>query len=163
MKTKSTHAITVAITSLALLVSAGCTREKSGDVSDRAGNPQSPASSASSDVPAMPPAVHDSLTSYPFEKREEFARQFNAMQAEFEAKMTELKQGYNASKAGDAGRAAMEALTTAESDFKKKISALGSATTDTWETARNNVTEAWTRLQATYERAKQSMAARPSL
>jgi hypothetical protein len=48
----------------------------------------------------------------------------------------------------------MEELKNAEADYKEKLKALGNATADTWESAKQNVILAWRRLQAAYYKAR---------
>jgi hypothetical protein len=48
----------------------------------------------------------------------------------------------------------MDELKASESDYKEKLSAMGNATADTWDAARDNVAAAWDRLQVSYAKAR---------
>ena len=41
-----------------------------------------------------------------------------------------------------------------EADYKAKLDALGTASSDTWSAAKDNVVLAWDKLQASYRKAR---------
>jgi predicted pyridoxine 5'-phosphate oxidase superfamily flavin-nucleotide-binding protein len=71
-----------------------------------------------------------------------------------EAKMSELRANYSEAKASASRKAAMAELKDAEADYKEKLAALGSATADTWDSAKQNVIASWDKLQAKYDKAR---------
>jgi hypothetical protein len=91
MKKKSIRIVPVLVAGLAALTFAGCAKRTPDDVSTRSGDPQSPG------------ALQDSLSTYSFEKREEFASQFRAKQAEFDAQVRELDQKIAAGSSNQTG------------------------------------------------------------
>jgi hypothetical protein len=138
MKMKSFQSLSIVLASVGLMIFAGCSNEKSGDVSARTGDPQTPGSR------------QDALTSFGFERRDEFAVQFKAMHSEFAAQLREY-QAANP-KASDGQNSAMSEVLSAEADFKNKLDAVSTADANSWNTARDNVTAAWERLQAAFGR-----------
>ena len=69
-------------------------------------------------------------------------------------KLSELKANYSEAQATASRRAAMDELKNSEADYKAKLEALGTATGDTWDAAKNNVVLAWDRMQASYHKAR---------
>jgi hypothetical protein len=144
MKLKSIRSIPIVFAVLALLALSACTGEKRADTTERAGSPQTP------------PKNLDALTSYQFDRRDEFRSQFNAMYSEFSAQLRE----YEAKNAGvapsDSAKAALADVKAAETEFKNKLEALSTATAENWEAARRDVTAAWEKLQAAFGRVHAS-------
>jgi hypothetical protein len=140
MKLKSNLSILILLAGLAAFALSACTGEKPADTTERAGSPQSPA------------ANRDALTSYQFDRRDEFRSQFNAMYSEFTAQLREFEAKNAGAEASDEVKAALAAVKDAESEFKNKLEALSSATDGNWETTRNDVTAAWEKLQAAFGR-----------
>lgn len=96
------------------------------------------------------------IKSFTFERRDDFNARAKSLSAEFEVKMSELKADYSEAQATASRRAAMDELKNSEADYKAKLDALGTATGDTWDAAKNNVVLAWDRLQASYHKARAS-------
>jgi len=96
----------------------------------------------------------DNLKSFTFEKRDAFTAEVKVKQAQLDAQVSELKANYSEAKASASRRAAMDELKASESDYKEKLSAMGNATADTWDAARDNVAAAWDRLQVSYAKAR---------
>ena len=48
----------------------------------------------------------------------------------------------------------MNELKDSEASYKEKLSAMGNATADTWDAARDDVAAAWDRVQASYAKAR---------
>ena len=95
----------------------------------------------------------DKVKSATFDKRGDFEAQGKALAAEMEAQASKLRANYSDAKASVSRKAAMEELKNAEADYKQKLSALGNASADTWESAKNNAIAAWDRLEAAYRKA----------
>lgn len=57
-------------------------------------------------------------------------------------------------KASASRRAAMAEIKDSEAAYKEKLEALGTATADTWDSAKQNVISAWAQLQASYYKAR---------
>jgi hypothetical protein len=91
---------------------------------------------------------------FTFEKRGDFSARAKAMSARAEVQLSELRAKYSEAQATASRRAAMDELKNSEADYKAKLAALGTATTDTWSEAKNNVVLAWDRLQASYKKAR---------
>jgi len=140
MKLKSIHSIPILCAGLAALSLGACTGERPAETTERAGSPQTPAIN------------RDALTSYQFERRDEFRSQFNAMYSEFTAQLREYEAKNAGSGASDDVKSALADVKAAESEFKNKLEALSSATAENWETTRSDVTAAWEKLQAAFGR-----------
>ena len=96
----------------------------------------------------------DDVKSYTFEKRSDFSASAKAMTAKMDSQLSELHANYSEAKASASRKAAMAELKDSEADYKEKLSALGSATADTWDSAKQNVIASWDKLQASYYKAK---------
>ena len=48
----------------------------------------------------------------------------------------------------------MAELKNSEADYKEKLAALGTASADTWDSAKQNVILAWDRLEVSYRKAR---------
>lgn len=94
------------------------------------------------------------LKDYTFEKRSDFSDRTKALTAKLDADVSELQANYAEDKASASRRAAMQELKDSRADLGEKISALGTATTDTWGSAKANVIAAWDRTEAAYKKAK---------
>lgn len=96
----------------------------------------------------------DNVKSFTFEKRDDFRASAKAMTSKMDAQMSELHANYSEAKASASRRAAMAEIKDADAAYKEKIEALGTATADTWDSAKQNVISAWDRLQASYYKAR---------
>ena len=94
------------------------------------------------------------VKSFTFEKRDSFSANAKAMSSKMESKLSELRANYSDAKASASRKAAMEELKNSESDYQDKLAALGTATADTWDSAKQNVVSAWDKLQAAYDKAR---------
>lgn len=139
-------------TTLTLLLTAalaltGCTREDRADVADSSRDAYNNVKSATSNA-------WQDFKAATFERKSEFDRHARAMQREMEAQTSKLKAEFSEAQASAARKAAMEELKNAEADYKQKLDALGNASAETWDAARDNVVAAWDRLQAAYAKAR---------
>jgi len=96
----------------------------------------------------------DNVKSYTFDKRSDFSKWAEAQHKELDAEASKLKANYSDAQASASRKAAMAEFKDAEANYKEKLSALGNATADTWDSARDNVAAAWDRLQASYAKAR---------
>jgi hypothetical protein len=96
----------------------------------------------------------DSVKSTTFEKRNDFQAQAKAMTSKMEAQISDLHANYSDAKASASRKAAMAEIKDSEAAYKQKLEALGTATADTWESAKQNVISSWDHLQASYYKAR---------
>src|SRR5260221_9803298 len=96
----------------------------------------------------------DDVKSFSFEKHNDFTASAKALTSRMDAQLGELRANYSDAKASASRKAAMAELKNAEADYKQKLDALGTATADTWDSAKQNVIAAWDRLQASYYKAR---------
>jgi hypothetical protein len=71
-----------------------------------------------------------------------------------DVRMSELHANYSEAKASASRKAAMAEIKDSEVAYKEKLEALGTATADTWDSAKQNVILSWDRLQASYYKAR---------
>jgi hypothetical protein len=124
----------------------GCTKEERSDAGAKA-------KAIYADSKVALSRGWDKLKSATFDKRGDVEAQGKALAAEMEAQASKLRANYSDAKASMSRKAAMEELKNAEADYKQKLSALGNASADTWESAKNNTIAAWDRLEAAYRKA----------
>ncbi|MEY4941689.1 MAG: hypothetical protein RIQ93_3424 [Verrucomicrobiota bacterium] len=140
----------VAFFSVVVLASsggAGCSRH------DRA-QAESKVKDVYEDTKASLATAWDSVKSYTFEQRGDFAAKAKALAAEMEAQGSALRADYSDAKASATRKSAMAELKNSEADYKAKVAALGDASVATWDSAKQNVIASWDRLQASYYKAR---------
>jgi hypothetical protein len=96
----------------------------------------------------------DNATTYTFDKRNDFSADARARMAQIDAQVAKLRASNADAQASASRKAALDDLTTSQADFKAKVDALGTATSDTWDSARQNVVSAWDHLRASYDKAR---------
>jgi hypothetical protein len=96
----------------------------------------------------------DNVKSYSFDKKDDFSASAKAMSAKMDAQLSELHAKYSDANASASRKAAMADLKNSEADYKEKLSALGTATADTWDSAKQNVIASWDKLKASYDKAR---------
>jgi hypothetical protein len=94
------------------------------------------------------------VKSFTFEKRDDFRANAKALSSKMDVQMSELRTNYSEAKASNSRKAAMAEIKDSETSYKEKVEALGTATADTWDSAKQNVILAWDRLQASYDKAR---------
>jgi phenylalanyl-tRNA synthetase alpha subunit len=147
MTTKFNPFISLLAASLAILTLGGCSKGEREDVADDT-------KAAYQDAKAKVGEGWERLKGFTYEQRQNFQAEFNEKQAEVEAELSELKAEYSEQKASASRKAAMEDLKNAELNYKEKLSAVGRATSATWDAARDDVIAAWDELQASIARAR---------
>jgi hypothetical protein len=147
MKNKAIHSTVILASGLSLLAFAACSREKRDDLADKTKD-------AYQDTKAAVVDTWGDLKSYTFEKRDDFSAKFKARQAGFDADVSKLRADYSEDKASASRKAAMAEFKDSESDYKEKLAAVGTATADTWGSARDNVIASWDRMHASYAKAR---------
>jgi hypothetical protein len=131
----------------------GCTKEEQ----DKVG---ATVKSAYEDSKVAVAKAWDNVKDYTFEKRDEFSARTNAITADMDVQISEVRANFADAIASASRKAAMEELKNAEADYKDKLTAVANATADTWESAKNNLILAWDRLQAAYYRARAELSQR---
>ncbi len=96
----------------------------------------------------------DNVKSFTFEKRDDFRANGKVISSKWDAQMSELRANYSEAKASASRKSAMAELKDSETDYKEKLAALGTATADTWDSAKQNVVSSWDHLQASYYKAR---------
>lgn len=94
------------------------------------------------------------VKSFTYEQRNDFTASAKAMSSSMDAKLSELRANYSEANASASRKAAMAEIKDSEANYKQKLEAVGSATADTWDSAKQNVIAAWDRLQASYHKAR---------
>lgn len=96
----------------------------------------------------------DSVKAHTWEKRDGFSANAKALSSKMDANLSELHANYSEAKASASRKAAMAELKSSDADYRQKVDALGQATADTWDSAKQNVIAAWDRLEASYRKAR---------
>jgi hypothetical protein len=125
----------------------GCNKSDRADMSAKAGDMVDDTKDAMSHG-------WDNVKTFTFEKRDDFQANAKALSSKWDAQMSELHANYSEAKASASRKAAMAELKDSEAAYKEKLAALGTATADTWDSAKQNVISAWDRLQASYYKAR---------
>jgi hypothetical protein len=158
MKNKLILTTTLLATSLAMLTLAACSKSKRDDLADKSKEAYQDTKAAvkeiAHDTKVAVVKSWDDLKGYTFEKRSNFATKLKAHQADFEAGVSKLRAEYSEATASTSRKAAMSELNDSEADYQEKLAAVGNATADTWDAARDNVIASWDRLQASYAKAR---------
>lgn len=141
--------LTTATLGLAVLVFAGCSKNDRADAT-------ATVKEAARDTKEAVTDAWGEVKSFTFEKRNDFTAKAKSMSAQAEVQVSELRANYSEAQATASRRAAMDELKNSEADYKEKLSALGNASADTWDAAKNNVVLAWDKLQASYRKARAS-------
>jgi outer membrane murein-binding lipoprotein Lpp len=132
---------------LSAAVLAGCSKQARNDAS-------ATAKDAYADTKDAFAHGWDEVKSFTFEQQDKFAANAKALSAKMDAQVSEMRANYSDAKASASRKAAMEELKNSEADYKEKVGALGSATSATWDSAKQNVIASWDRLQASYYKAR---------
>ena len=132
---------------LSALALAGCSKQESSDAS-------ATVKGAYEDTKTAMANAWNDVKSYTFEKRSDFSASAKALTSKMDSQISEMRANYSDAKASASRKAAMAELKDSEADYKAKLDALGSATADTWDSAKQNVISSWDKLQASYYKAK---------
>jgi hypothetical protein len=144
VRTLSTAAITAGLFTFGFT---GCNKSDRADAGAKAGGMMADTKEA---------LAHgwDNAKSFTFEKRDDFRASAKALTSKMNAQMSELHANYSEAKASASRKAAMAEIKDSEAAYKEKLEALGTATADTWDSAKQNVISAWDHLQASYYKAR---------
>lgn len=145
--TVRSRTINILVAGLAAFSFSGCTKSDRVDASAKTGEKVADAKDALSQG-------WDNVKSSTYEKRDDFRASAKALTAKMDARMSELHANYSEAKASASRKAAMAEIKDSEVAYKEKLEALGTATADTWDSAKQNVILAWDRLQASYYKAR---------
>jgi len=133
--------------SLTAIAFTGCSKNDRDQAGDKVKNAYQDTKSAVSNA-------WDDVKSYTFEKRNDFSTSAKALSSKMDSQVSELRANYSEANASASRKAAMAELKDSEADYKAKLDALGNATADTWESAKQNVIASWDKLQASYYKAR---------
>lgn len=156
----------VSLLAAAAIVLSGCGRQdtarKSGESSAQpagsAAGSGTRASTSATNAASTSPATESwtELRTYSYDRRGEFNSSLNAMSARVDAEISSMKADASGAKASQSRQDAMKEVESAKSDFDGKAAALGRASKDTWDQARDELAAAWDRLQAALQKARSS-------
>lgn len=149
MKTTSVRALSLA-TLAAIISSLGftaCNKSDRADTSAKAGE-------VVADTKEAMGHGWDKVKSFTFDKRDDFTANAKALTSKMDAQMSDLHANYSEAKASSSRKAAMAEIKDSDAAYKQKLAALGTATADTWDSAKQNVIAAWDHLEATYYKAR---------
>ena len=139
--------VALLVASLSALAFTGCSKEERKDTGTTI-------KEAYQDSKTAVVNAWNDVKSYTFEKRSDFSASAKALTAKMDSQISALRADYSDAKASASRKAAMAELKDSEADYKAKLDALGTATADTWDSAKQNVISSWDKLQASYYKAK---------
>ena len=139
--------VALLVASFSALAFTGCSKKESSEAETKV-------KEAYQDTKGAVSNAWNDVKSYTFEKRSDFSASAKAMTSKMDAQLSELRANYSEAKASASRKAAMAELKDSEADYKAKLDALGTATADTWDSAKQNVIASWDKLQANYDKAK---------
>lgn len=146
------------VAGLAAFTFSGCSKHERSAAADDAKEVSKDVSAKAKEVyQDSKAAVADAwadVKSYTFEKRDDFKASAKAMTAKAEAQWSEARADYSEANASASRKAAMAEFKDSQANYKSKVDALGNATADTWDSAKQNVIAAWDRVQAAYYKAR---------
>jgi hypothetical protein len=149
MKTTANRSFTISLLAAGLTTFGftGCTKSERAETSAKTGE-------AIADTKDALSQGWDHVRTFTFEKRDDFQANAKALTAKMDARMSELHANYSEAKASASRKAAMAEIKDSDAAYKEKLAALGTASADTWDSAKQNVILAWDRLQASYYKAR---------
>lgn len=103
---------------------------------------------------ATPSDSWNELSTYTYERRGEFNSSLNAMSAKVDAEIATLKSKTTSGGNADNKQEALKEVQEAKADFDGKAAALGRASQQQWNEARDEVAQSWQRLQSALQRAR---------
>lgn len=149
---------TVPALAIAAALIAGCNRHDRDQIADNTADAYHDTKSAVKDsynnAKSSMKDTWNNIRDYSYEKRDDLEDALKSEKRSFDARVSQLRADYSESKASASRREAMNELKDSEANFQEKMSALGNATADTWDAAKQNVIAAWDRLQAAYAKAR---------
>jgi Skp family chaperone for outer membrane proteins len=131
----------------ALAAFTACSKQERTQASDKAAEAYDSAKTTAANA-------WDSVKHSTYDSRDAFNKELKALNSKFDANVAELRANYDEAKASASRKAAMDELKSADADFKEKMSAVGKATSDTWESVRSSTVASWDRLEAAYQKAR---------
>lgn len=158
MKSSTLRFTSATITAALLLAFAtGCSKEERVEAKEKAKDAYADTSAKAKEMYADSKAAiargWDKFKHATFDKKGDLEAEGKALAAQMDAQASKLRAEFSDAKASASRKAAMAELKNAEADYKQKLSALGSASADTWESAKNNTISAWDKLEAAYRKA----------
>jgi hypothetical protein len=146
MKTTLIRLSAVAFAAGALVFSA-CTKQDRSKVTGAA-------STAYEDTKAAMSRTWDKVRANTWDKRDEFTNEAKAVTSKMDEQIQKLQTEVTEANASASRKAAMAELKNSQADYRQKLDALGNATADTWESAKQNVILAWDKMQTAYYKAR---------
>ncbi len=140
-------AVFLLLAASALATFTACSKQERAQASDKAADAYDSAKTATANA-------WDSVKNSTYDSRDAFNKELKALNSKFDANVAELRANYNEAQASASRKAAMDELKSADADFKEKMSAVGKATGDTWESVRSSTVASWDRLEAAYQKAR---------
>lgn len=101
----------------------------------------------------------DSIKDATYDERVDFSNSIASMATSIDNNIDALgeKTGTLSEEAKESWNNGMENLREARDDLNEKLENLGDATADTWDEAREEVSDAWTRVELAYNNLKQDV------
>jgi hypothetical protein len=89
-----------------------------------------------------------------FERKNDFTQHAQSMKSRTEAEIAEIKAEASSANASASRKAAWEQIKSDQANFDQKMNALGRASKDTWQQAKQETIAAWEKLEASIRKAR---------
>lgn len=140
------------LTPAALVFSAGCSKSTGDKVADAVQDTKVAVKDAAIDIKDDTVATWNRIKDYTYDKRSDFASNIDSATKKMDEKLADLKAKATAD-TPEKSKARQE-YDEARAELKAKLTDLGNATADTWADAKAQVSKAWDKVQASYDKIK---------
>lgn len=132
---------------VAAVAVSGCSRQQGRNLSEQAGDAYQHAGNSLD-------RTWDHVKSYSYDQRDTVVRDLHSASARTDVQIDTLQANYAQGRANASGRAALQDLRAADSDYHSKLDALSHASADGWNAAKEQAIASWHRLEAALDRAR---------
>ena len=151
MKTSSSLLLALTlITPTALVFSTGCSKSNSDKVADAVQDAKVAVKDAATDIKDGAISTWNSIKDFTYDKRSDFAAGVDKATKSMDEKLAELKAKATADTPEKTK--AREEYDEARAELKAKLNDLGNASADTWAAAKVEVSKAWDKVEASYDK-----------
>lgn len=142
-------AVTAALLAASVALTAGCSRHDRRSLSENAG------ATYQRTVNSLD-RTWNRVKSYGYDQRDAAVNDLKSASNRADAQIDTLQADYAQGRANANGRAALQDLKAADADYHSKLDALGRASADGWNAAKQQAIASWHRLEAALDRAQNS-------
>ena len=152
---KSQRSLLLALTLIspaALVLVGGCAKSTDTKVADAVQDTKVAVKDAAIDIKDDTVATWNRIKDFSFDKRSDFSSGIDSATKKMDDKLAELKA--KATPDTPERTKARQDYDDARAELKAKLADLGNATADTWADAKAQVSKAWDKVEAAYDKIK---------